>query len=91
MERDRVIQEQSEHWRFDKERASPDFPSRGSSEEEQSNLHPDTAKKADSTSLIVTTVNAASFYQRHLHPSFAYELIANAICPVISINTTYQG
>ncbi len=90
-ERDRAIQEQSERGRLDKERAAPGSPSSGSFQEDQSDLYPDIAKKADSTSLIVTTVSAEFFYQRHLHPSFAYELIANAICPVITINTTYQG
>lgn len=39
--------------------------------------------------LIVTTVDSESFLERHLRPSFAYELIANAVSPVITINTAF--
>jgi nucleotide-binding universal stress UspA family protein len=36
--------------------------------------------------LIVTCVDSESFMQRRLRPSFAYELVANAVSPVITIN-----
>jgi len=36
-------------------------------------------------SLIVLGVHSQSRWDRHLHTSFAYELVAKASCPVLSI------
>ena len=36
--------------------------------------------------LIVTSVDSTSLLERHMRPSFAYQLIANSVSPVITIN-----
>jgi nucleotide-binding universal stress UspA family protein len=41
--------------------------------------------RADAAGLIVLGVKAASFLERHLHSSFAYELVATAVCPILTI------
>jgi nucleotide-binding universal stress UspA family protein len=42
--------------------------------------------RSRSAGLIVLGVHAKSFLERHLHSSFAYQLLANATCPIISIH-----
>lgn len=42
--------------------------------------------RSEPSALIVTGVERASFLQRHVESSFAYQLIATAACPVVTVN-----
>lgn len=42
--------------------------------------------RSQNAGLIVLGVHAKAFLERHLHSSFAYQLLANATCPIISIH-----
>jgi nucleotide-binding universal stress UspA family protein len=44
-----------------------------------------------SAGLIVLGVHAESLLERHIHTSLAYQLLATATCPVISIRGSVQG
>ena len=41
--------------------------------------------RTDTAGLIVLGVHAESQFARHLHATFAYQLIATAACPVLTI------
>lgn len=41
--------------------------------------------RADTAGLIVLGVKAASLMERHLRSSFAYQLVATAVCPILTI------
>ena len=43
------------------------------------------ARSMDTTALIVLGVQPASYMGRHLHTSFAYRLLANAACPILTV------
>jgi nucleotide-binding universal stress UspA family protein len=43
------------------------------------------AASTDTTALIVLGVEPRSYLGRHLHTSFAYRLLANAACPVLTV------
>jgi nucleotide-binding universal stress UspA family protein len=43
------------------------------------------ARSMDTTALIALGVQPASYMGRHLHTSFAYRLLANAACPILTV------
>lgn len=44
-------------------------------------------RSMDASALIVLGVQPASYLGRHLHTSFAYRLLANAACPILTVPT----
>jgi len=45
----------------------------------------------DPSTLIVLGIESASFLGRHLHTSYAYRLLANAACPILTIPRLKKG